>query len=264
MTGFITWPRSMEEDFPWYRTPNALVLFLHLLTKANIRDSFFLGKKVERGCVVTSIARLSEETGLTAMQVRTAIDHLTSTGDVIKESNNHYTLLRIPNFDTFNGNKQVTNGQQAGNEQVTSGQQHKEEEDKEEKKEVTSLSDSVKSVVDVWNERCGGALKISRISPQSTRYKSLSARIDEYGLDDVMKAVGNVAESKFLKESTWFSFDWFVKPNNFVKVLDGNYSDRRTGKSDSAGPKTDEPTMTDADRQRVRDDYSAKMLRGDY
>ena len=277
MTGFIAWPRDMESTFPWYTTPNTLVLFVHLVTKANIRPSYFAGKKVDRGCVVTSIGRLAEETGLTEKQVRTALDHLTQTGDIIRESSNRFTFLRVQQYDRFNttapaANEGQTEGKQAadqwqaeGKQTAIKGQHHDKEdkEDKEDKKEDSSVSDAVKAIVEAWNARCGSALKISRITPQSTRYKSLAARVDDYGMGEVLRAVGNVAESAFLKNATWFSFDWFVKPNNFVKVLDGNYSDRRTGKTD-AGPKADEPAMTDADRQRVRDDYSARMLRGDY
>ena len=45
-----------------------------------------------------------------------------------------------------------------------------------------------------------------------------------------------------LKERTDFSsrqwqitFDWFVRPNNFPKVLDGNYDDKKSG-YDNQGP----------------------------
>lgn len=59
----------------------------------------------------------------------------------------------------------------------------------------------------------------------------LRGRIREYGIDTVLAAIGKVGGSSFLKGQNkrgWIiSFDWFVKPNNFVKVLDGNYDDRR-------------------------------------
>lgn len=277
MDGFVTWPRDMESAFPWYTTPNTLALFLHLVTKANIRDSFFAGKRIERGCVVTSIGRLSEETGLTDKQVRIALDHLAETGDVIREASNRFTLLRIQKFDRFCGaNEGQAEGELTANEGRTEGEQvankgqhQKKEEkgDKEEKKEKgnTSLSGTVKTVVDAWNSQCSSALKISRISPQSTRYKSLAARIDEYGVEDVLTAIGNVAQSAFLREATWFSFDWFVKPNNFPKVLDGNYNDRHHAeKREAPVAKADDAGLTDAEKQKVRDDYTARMMRGDY
>ena len=59
----------------------------------------------------------------------------------------------------------------------------------------------------------------------------LLGRIREYGIDDVLKAVDSIADSKFLlggnKKSWMIDFEWFVKPNNFPKVLEGKYLDRQ-------------------------------------
>lgn len=72
-----------------------------------------------------------------------------------------------------------------------------------------------------------------------TRYKSLSARIREHGKDKVLEAIENIKASNFLQgmnDKGWvITFDWFVKPNNFVKVLDGNYSNRVTREQEKKG-----------------------------
>ena len=62
----------------------------------------------------------------------------------------------------------------------------------------------------------------------------LKGRIREYGMDDLLKAMDNIRHSDFLrgenKNSWMITFDWFVKPNNFLKVLEGNYNgDRKHG-----------------------------------
>lgn len=45
----------------------------------------------------------------------------------------------------------------------------------------------------------------------------------------MLKAIENIRESQFLKrnnERGWIiTFDWFIRPNNFPKVLENNYSD---------------------------------------
>ncbi len=65
----------------------------------------------------------------------------------------------------------------------------------------------------------------------TNRYKSLICRIDEYGIDKVLKAIKNINNSSFLKgqnKNNWtIYFDWLVKPNNFIKVLEGNYADEK-------------------------------------
>ena len=88
----------------------------------------------------------------------------------------------------------------------------------------------VQRVVDAWNA-IPGVIQISRISVESNRYKLLLGRIRKYGIDDVLKAVDSIADSKFLlggnKKSWMIDFEWFVKPNNFPKVLEGKYLDRQ-------------------------------------
>ena len=82
-----------------------------------------------------------------------------------------------------------------------------------------------------WNSLPSPVPKVTVLKPGSKRYDSLAARIDEYGEDKLMMAVELIRQSSFLcgKSSTWhISLDWFALPNNFPKVLDGNYTDSIT------------------------------------
>jgi len=83
-------------------------------------------------------------------------------------------------------------------------------------------------IVDRWN-----SLKLSQLkSIKGTRSKLISARLKEYGEESILKAIDNIRESSFLNgqnDRNWIiTFDWFIKPNNFIKVLEGNYSDKKT------------------------------------
>ena len=97
----------------------------------------------------------------------------------------------------------------------------------------TNVSDCqtkfVRRAVEAWNQI--GVSSVSKLKAGSTRYKMLNARIKEYGIDKVLEAIEKVKNSRFLQGSNdrgWvISFDWFIKPNNFVKVLDGNYDNRK-------------------------------------
>lgn len=91
--------------------------------------------------------------------------------------------------------------------------------------EISVDKDSIEKVMKKWN-----LLGISNISCiKNTRQKLLKARIKEHGTDNVINAIGNIEKSSFLKgqnDRGWvITFDWFVKPNNFIKVLEGNYDD---------------------------------------
>lgn len=91
--------------------------------------------------------------------------------------------------------------------------------------EISVDKDSIEKVMEKWN-----LLGISNISCiKNTRQKLLKARIKEHSTDNVINAIGNIEKSSFLKgqnDRGWvITFDWFVKPNNFIKVLEGNYDD---------------------------------------
>lgn len=90
----------------------------------------------------------------------------------------------------------------------------------------------VRRVMDAWNSLSScGIRPVSKIGSGSKRYTSLLARIREYGIDAVLEAIEKIKESSFLqgksggKRQWMITFDWFVLPSNFPKVLEGNYSD---------------------------------------
>ena len=91
-------------------------------------------------------------------------------------------------------------------------------------------TETVRRVLEDWNTLSEYGIKtVSRLTNGTKRYDSLVARLKQYGIDDVLKAIDNVRHSDFLQGKhggkPWqITFDWFVLPNNFPKVLDGNYN----------------------------------------
>lgn len=93
----------------------------------------------------------------------------------------------------------------------------------------TICQTDVRRVVQEWNKlQEVGINPIRDIKPSSKRYQLLKGRIREYGIDEVLNAINNVRNSDFLRGENnrgWMiTFDWFVKPNNFLKTLEGNYN----------------------------------------
>lgn len=106
--------------------------------------------------------------------------------------------------------------------------------------ETQSVSLDIKEIAEAWNELQSLGIKpISKMNSSSARYRKLSARIREYGKDKVLLAIEQIKASNFLQglnDRGWaITFDWFVMPNNFVKVLDGNYSNRVTREQEKKG-----------------------------
>lgn len=79
-------------------------------------------------------------------------------------------------------------------------------------------------VQEAWNS-IPGLPHIDGIPSGSKREKMLRARIDDYGIEKVLGAIELVKSSAFLTGATGWkaSFDWFIAPSNFLKVIEGNY-----------------------------------------
>lgn len=110
----------------------------------------------------------------------------------------------------------------------------KEKEREEEREEEIDISTTkvalipkhLESVATAWNN-----LNLSTVkSIQNTRLALVNARIKEYGLNAILQAINNINKSSFLKGQNnkhWIiTFDWLIKPNNFPKVLEGNYDNK--------------------------------------
>ena len=100
MSDYIKINRSILE-WEWWGDINTSRLFLYLLLKANWKEGKYRGTTVPRGSLVSSIGKLSEETNLTEREIRTAISHLKSTGEVTSKSTNKYTVFTVVNYDLY-------------------------------------------------------------------------------------------------------------------------------------------------------------------
>ncbi|MDU0893648.1 MAG: phage replisome organizer N-terminal domain-containing protein [Anaerococcus sp.] len=86
-------------------------------------------------------------------------------------------------------------------------------------------------IINTWNSLDKNIPRIQTLNTNTQRYQMLRARINEHGLDTVIKAIKSIDNSKFLKgyvSDFRITIDWFIKPNNFIKVLEGNYKDKAT------------------------------------
>lgn len=97
------------------------------------------------------------------------------------------------------------------------------------KKKKASAPTNYKWLMDEWNslEKLG-ITPIKKIAQGTQRIKSIQSRAKQYDKEDFIKAINNIKESPFLqgnnKRGWLITFDWFIKPTNFAKVLEGNYN----------------------------------------
>ena len=233
-------------EWEWYDDINTSRLFIHCLLKANWKPAKWHGIDIEAGQFITSLNSLSEETQLSVRQVRVALNHLIATGEVTSKCQSKFRIITINNWDCYQGDdkqddKVVTSKRQGSDKVVTTDKEEEEEKEEKEEKEnniinypsdSSSVSTDVKAVIDKWNDlSIYGIRPVKSISEGSTRNTQLKARLKQYTLDDFQSAIDEIKQSSFLKgqsKTGWMiTFDWFIKPSNFQKVLEGNYNDKR-------------------------------------
>jgi hypothetical protein len=120
-SGFIKIHRSIV-DWEWYTDTKTLALFIHLLLTVEYKEKKYKGYKIPKGSRVCSYASLAEESGLSVQSVRTAINHLKSTGEVTISKTPHFSIISIENWGKYQDRQQGS--QQGANKALTGHQQH--------------------------------------------------------------------------------------------------------------------------------------------
>lgn len=128
MDGWIKLHRSLLE-WEWFTDSNTLHVFVYLLLTANIKDTKFKGFLVPKGSLITTVRKISDNTRVSSMSVRTALQKLKISEQITIKTTNKFTVVSICNYDKYQEvetsqqqttNKRNTNKQQTTNKQLTS------------------------------------------------------------------------------------------------------------------------------------------------
>lgn len=252
--GWIKLHRALLDKTIWINsTPEQKTILITLLLMANHEPNQWewKGKKyiVKSGEFITSLEKIVAKCGkgITTQNVRSALKRFEKLQFLTNESTKQNRLIKIENWSLYQDeenqpnkatNKEVTNDQQRPNKEVTTNKNDKN--DKNDKNIFNNLSIDKLFVplIQKWNELPDTISKISTLKKDTQRFKMLSQRINEYGTDKVLEAIEKIKQSPFLlgkNDRGWtITFEWFVKPNNFIKVLEGNYIDKKINKGNFA------------------------------
>lgn len=250
-------------DWEWYTDSHMVHLYIHLLISANSRDKRWRGIEVKRGQLVTSLDKLHAQTGISVRSLRTCLERLESTGEIEQKTTNAYRLITICKYGIYQAreeenDKQPTSERQTSDKQPTSERQatdnkqeykkeriKEREEYKEAKASTSAFADAqaqpregddeidFNSFSEFFNRTMDEAgAQISRLRTISPKRKAaLRARCREHGKQALAEVIRKAARSDFLNgggdRAFVADFDWLMRPNNFPKVLDGNYDNKQ-------------------------------------
>ena len=120
-TTFVKLDRNIM-NWRWLQDPNTLAVWIYLLVNANNEARDVRDCTIERGEVECTISQIAEKMGLSARSVRTALEHLIKTGEIVKKRQTHnFTVFIIVEFDRYQA--KPTNDRQRGDKDPTSSRQ---------------------------------------------------------------------------------------------------------------------------------------------
>lgn len=100
--GFVKFNRRFGNG-PLSSNPNTMAVLLRCLLNANIEESIYEGHSIPAGSFVTSIAILSQQTGVKENSVRSSLKHLQTSNIISIQSTNRYTIITINDTDIYAG-----------------------------------------------------------------------------------------------------------------------------------------------------------------
>lgn len=98
--GIITLNRSFL-NWKWFHNPKILSVYLWLLATAFTEDEVYEKEVIPRGSLVTTNMEIAYGCGITIQNARTALASLEKTGEITRESRNHYQIVNIVDFDKY-------------------------------------------------------------------------------------------------------------------------------------------------------------------
>lgn len=151
-------------EWEWWDDINTCRLFIYCLLKANWKDGRFKGMVIPKGSFVSSIPKMSDETSLTIREIRTAISHLKSTGEVTCKSYAKYTVFTVKNYCEYQQsdlqNDRQATGKRHSNDMLTTtieeykeGNNKKEEPKGSKKKFIPPTVDDVRAYCQERNNK---------------------------------------------------------------------------------------------------------------
>lgn len=279
-------------DWRWYTDGNTFRLFFHLIMTASHKDKPWKDIVVRRGQRVASYDSLAEELQLSQRQVRTALEHLKSTGEVTSKVTSKYSIITVVNYDKYQAKYAEIDDEddkQATSKTTSSESPKRQASDKQATTSIdsTDIADSTEGIresgtcpppapsapsdpipyneiVKDYNDHCGGLPKVKALT--ELRRRAIRARWNANkgnAFDHFRELFTKAGKSDFLNginDRAWIAdFDWLMKEQNAVKVLEGKYDNSARAPAGLKPPQQRAPVETQQQKNnRILDEM---MLR---
>lgn len=252
MQGWVKMYRDILENPIVCKDSEYFAIWSYLLLQAvhADKDAVFAGERItlKPGQLITGRKQIAKHFKISESKVQRVLKVFEEENQITQTSSNKNRLISILNWAQFQEVPKEKQ-QQAPPPPLPEQQEpslHEEEIPivlSEEVKQIAAAEAAApeavkvlshKEIIEKWNSL--GLGQIKKLTSQ--RLTSTKARIGENSIEEFFKAIELIKESTFLQGQNprgWvITYDWFVKPNNFLKVLEGNYTDKSIPKLSAA------------------------------
>lgn len=209
--------------------------WVDLLLLANHRDKtlLFNGKPmtIKQGQILTSVRSLASRWHWSNDRTLRYLRLLESLEMLHKDSDKSRTLLTIVNYGVYQASSNTDEYSDEYTDKYSDESQTRKKECKEHKNNISTNVDT-QNVVAKFNEICVSFPKVVKVSDK--RAKAINAILKEFTTDELINAFTKAEASDFMKNGSWASFDWLMNKNNLIKVIEGNY-DNKKGANNNGG-----------------------------
>lgn len=184
--------------------------------------------KIHRGQCVTSIRYLCKKWKWGNTRTTAFLNRLEKVGKISRHSQDRkQTLITICNYDNYQYNSQP---QQDSNRNTDKTQtRHRQDTTNN----INNINKEINNIISLYHKHCPSFPKVAKITPK--RKSAINARLEEYPEIEYWEQLfKDIEQSDFLKHGsgTWpgANIDWIMNPNNLVKILEGQYKNRKAEK----------------------------------
>ena len=250
--GWIKIHRSIIDTADFYDEPLCkMACWTDLIMMAEIEPQIRKSKCgdlfINRGEVAISIGKLAERWNHSIRHCRTIIGWLIKTERIQVRTDKQLTIIKIINYDKYQCTTTTDKVSDKVSDKVTDKVSDNIIKNNKEyiKNNIKKISTNVdikesrnqneidfEKLCELWNQQMTDnnctIPQIQRITDR--RKQAVLSRLREFSKDEILKVIENCARSDFLNgrnnRNFIASFDWAFLPNNFIKILEGNYNNK--------------------------------------
>ena len=252
--GYILQPRAIDQSSIAKSPPHVREIWMYILRRANHADC--PEQRLRRGQLRTSYREILADLSWTVgyrkesykkTQCEIAMRVLTREGMITTEKSTRGMVITVCKYDYYQNpdhyvvDKVVDNevDNETDNESTGNTRRIKNDKNIDTKVSLSNAKHSTQEkidydeVVNFFNSKTNGVFGFVRLPISDKRKSAIRARIREHGKIAFGEVVAKATNSDFLKGSTRFkaTFDWIIKPDNFSKILEGNYDNRKNNEN---------------------------------